>query len=130
MLSPKGRGFTLLEIMIILGIIGIIVAIAAPTWLRQREYSRARACQENLTKIDGAVETYATEFKLPNGAAINYPQDLIQPGGAAVGQGYLRAAPECPANGEYSVAAVGELPECSVKDSFPGYPPHEIPAFY
>ena len=44
-------GFTLVEIMIVVGIIGIIIAIAVPAFLRQREMSRARACQDNLKTI-------------------------------------------------------------------------------
>ena len=50
------KAFTLLEVLIVLAIIGIIVSIAAYTWFRQREISRGRACQENLTKISDAKE--------------------------------------------------------------------------
>ncbi len=64
------KGFTLVEIMIVVAIIGIIIAIAVPAFLRARENSRATACQENLTKIDGAKEQYALEFKYANDTVI------------------------------------------------------------
>jgi prepilin-type N-terminal cleavage/methylation domain-containing protein len=126
MLRPRKSetGFTLVEIMIVLAITGIIVAIAAPTWFRQREISRAISCQENLYKIYGAAEQYALEFRLNTGAPINYPTDLVQPGGVAVGQGYLRSNPDCPASGVYSLAAVGQTPTCSIGTSVTGFPPH------
>ncbi len=118
------KAFTLVEIIIVLAIVGIIVAIAGPTWFRQRELSRATACQENLLKIHGAEQQYAMEYRLSVGSAINYPADFIQPAGANVGQGYLRGAPDCPANGLYSIAAVGETPTCSIGTSIVGFPPH------
>lgn len=123
----RPKGFTLVEIVIVLAIISIIVAIAAPTWLRQRETSRARACQENLTKISGAVEVYAAEFRLANGSAITFPGDLVQPAGAPQGDGYLRSAVECPSGGTYSVAAVGDPPDCSIGAGDPQFPPHVLP---
>jgi prepilin-type N-terminal cleavage/methylation domain-containing protein len=123
-INRSNHGFTLTEIMIILGIFGIIIAIAAPTWFRQRELSRAVACQENLYKIHGAETQYALEFRLGQGAPVSYPSDLVTPGGVAQGAGYLRAAPECPGQGVYSLNAVGETPVCSVGNSIPGFPPH------
>ncbi len=57
------KGFTLVEIMIVVAIIGIIIAIAVPAFLRARENARGRACQENLSKIDGSKEMWALEEK-------------------------------------------------------------------
>ena len=106
------KGFTLVEIMIVVAIIGIIIAIAVPAFLRARENSRGRACQENLAKIDGSKEQYGLEFKLGNGADITMTQ-LIQPNLAAVGEGYLKKAPGCPANGSYTVGVLGADPSCN-----------------
>ena len=112
------KGFTLVEIMIVVAIIGIIIAIAVPAFLRARENSRGQACQENLSKIDGAKEQYALEFKIANGEDVDWPE-LIQPGGAAVGEGYLKATPICPSSGEYTVGAIGTVPVCSIGDNDP-----------
>ena len=122
------KGFTLVEIMIVVAIIGIIIAIAVPAFLRARENSRGQACQENLTKIDGAKEQYALEFRLSNGAAVNF-QDLIAPpgtSGASVA-GYLKATPTCPSGGGYSVNKVGIIPSCTIGTNNGGYLPHVMP---
>lgn len=127
-MTSRKSGFTLVEVVIVLAIMSIVVAIAAPTWLRQREQSRARACQENLTKIDGALTVYATEFRLSNGASINFPDDLIDPNSTGnTNQGYLRGEPKCPTNGSYTVTKVGVVPECSVGSTLADYPPHALP---
>lgn len=112
------KGFTLVEIMIVVAIIGIIIAIAVPAFLRARENSRGQACQENLSKIDGAKEQYALEFKLANASDVDWPE-LITPGGAEVGEGYLKTTPTCPAGGEYEVLAIGTAPTCSIGDNDP-----------
>ncbi len=118
----RTSGFSLVEIMIVMAVISIIVAIAAPTWLRQREVSRARACQENLVKIDGAVEMYATEFRLSNGATLTFPDDLVDPGATGnANTGYLRTSPQCPSGGQYSGGTVGQSPQCDVVTVIDGY---------
>lgn len=100
------RAFTLIEIMIVIAIIGIVVAIVATTWLRQREVARARACQETLSKIDLGKESYAHENHVPDGAAVGWG-DLI---GSTL---YIKRTPHCPAGGEYRVGVIGQSPTCS-----------------
>jgi prepilin-type N-terminal cleavage/methylation domain-containing protein len=121
-------GFTLVEIMIVISVIGIVVAIAAPTWLRQREITRGRSCQENLVKVSGAKEVYALEFKLSNGAPCTM-QALYQPPGTTMpsGQGYMKAVVQCPSDGVYSVNAIGKDPTCSIGTSVLPFEPHLLP---
>ena len=126
--ETRQQGLTMLEIVIVLAIISIIVAIAAPTWLRQRENARGVACQENLTKIDQAKEQYAMEFRVSNGGVIIYPDDLISPpGSSGPNQGYLKVIPRCPADGIYSANPVGADPTCSIGSSVAPYEPHILP---
>lgn len=121
------KGFTLVEIMIVVAIIGIIIAIAVPAFLRARENARGRACQENLSKIDGAKEQYALEYKLSNNSAITYPDDLITPpGSTAAGSGYLKSAPRCPANGTYTAGNIGTNPVCSIGSNTGVFEKHEL----
>lgn len=100
------RGFTLLEIMIIVGIIGILIAIAIPSWIRARSLSAQRSCQENLTKIDGAKEQWALENQ--QGGVVT-PVDADLYGESR----YVRASPMCPSGGSYTIGNLQTRPSCS-----------------
>lgn len=103
------KAFTLVEIMIVVAIIGILIAIAVPGFVQARTTSRARSCQENLTKIDGAKEQWALEN---NKSTADTPTwaELAPAGGA----GYMKKEPKCPQGGVYTIGAVGTEPTCSV----------------
>jgi len=113
------HGFTLVEIMIVVAIIGILIAIAVPGFIRARSQSRMRACQENLQKIDGAKEQWALENNVQTGvtptATDLYGENL-----------YVRSTPVCPGGGTYSINAIGEAPGCSLSDTDASYP-HVLP---
>ncbi len=127
MKKHNAKGFTLVEIMIVVAIIGIIIAIAVPAFLRARENARGQACQENLSKIDGAKEMYALEFRLSNGSGVDF-QNLIFPGGGATpGQGYLKATPQCPSGSTYTVANIGTAVTCGVGTSNTPFIAHVLP---
>jgi general secretion pathway protein G len=119
------KGFTLVEIMIVVAIIGIIVSIAVPAFLRARENSRGRACQENLMKIDGAVEQWALDFRESNGSSVGMA-------GIVGSDMYLKRTPLCPSGGDYSGSAVdtfvvGSDPTCSIGSSSDPFVHHVIP---
>ena len=105
--QKTSKGFTLVEIMIVVAIIGILIAIAVPGFVRAREQSRNRACQENLTKIDGAKEQWALETNAAAGDAVA-STDLV---GADL---YIKRDPVCPASGTYTYGNVGVDPTCSI----------------
>jgi len=106
-------GFTLIEIMIVVAILAVILAIAGPTWIRQRGLSQQRVCQENLQKIEGAKEVWALDFKQPPDAVPGW-DDLVQPDGS----GYLKSEPSCPSSGVYTIGAVSDATTCSVNEPF------------
>ncbi len=119
-------GMTLVEIMLVLGLIGILIALAIPGWIRQRESARGYACQENLSKIDGAKELYTYEHHLRGGNIIQM-SDLW----AMDGTGYLKKEPQCPGGGSYAVNPVNFPPTCSYygNELFESSPKHLYPEY-
>src|SRR6187401_2388668 len=59
--TSNKAGFTLVEIMIVVAIIGLLAAIAIPNFVRARKTSQTNACINNLRQIDGAKQQWALE---------------------------------------------------------------------
>ena len=113
-------GFTLVEIMIVIAIIGLLCAIVIPNYVKARANAQANACINNLRQIDTAVQQFAVEKNKHVGDTIIYPDDLT-PYIKLNSRGNL---PGCPAGGNYSLTAVGTMPSavCSLGNNVS--PPH------
>ena len=59
--TSNKAGFTLVEIMIVVAIIGLLAAIAIPNFVRARTTSQTNACINNLRQLDGAKQQWALE---------------------------------------------------------------------
>ncbi len=99
------RGFTLVEIMIVVGTIGLLAAMALPNFIRSRQTAQANACINNMRQIESAKEQWALENNQNVGDVITEAE-----AGDYIGGGY----PSCPGSGTYTIGVIGTKVTCSL----------------
>jgi len=106
----KRAGFTLVELMIVVAIIGMLAAIAIPNFVRARSQSQTQACINNLRQIDDATQEWALDTLQAATATVSFGN--IQP--------YLKNQITCPSAGDsgtfassYTLTTVSNKPVCN-----------------
>lgn len=88
----RQRGFTLIEMMIVVAIIAILVSILVPNFVRARAQAQTSACESNLKEIATAIELYQTDNdRYPDSGTVDGQNDQLQP--------YLKQTPVDPVAG-------------------------------
>jgi len=102
-LFRKEEGFTLVELMVVVLIIGILVAIAIPVFNAAKAKAQERTCFANERTIEGAFQTYVAEHDGTVPAAVG---DLVPD--------FIKVAPTCPDTAAgYTFDAAGTVADCA-----------------
>lgn len=106
-IRAKRAGFTLVEIMIVVAIIGMLATIAIPNFVKARNNAQGKACISNLYQINGAIASWSLEMNKGPGSSVTY-NDISS---------YLQNAVVCPAGGttfedSYTLTTVDAQPVC------------------
>ena len=121
--TSRKAGFTLVEIMIVVAIIGLLAAIAIPNFVRARSTAQMNACINNLRIIDGAKQSWALE-KGQLASAVPADTDI----GPYLGRSGSVSNIVCPLDTaktfdtSYTPGAVNTAPVCKIQPADANYP--------
>ena len=112
MLILGRRGYTLVEIMIVVAVIAILMSVAVPNYFKSGKTTSKNTCISNLRQIDGAMEQWAMDNNMSEGSIPSLSQE------ESIYNYVDGGKPVCPSGGEYTIHAVNSRPQvtCSRED--------------
>jgi prepilin-type N-terminal cleavage/methylation domain-containing protein len=105
MKTTRRSGFTLLEIMMAVTIIGFLAGLAIPAFMKSRRTTQATRCINNMGQIEAAKEQWSMETFADIGSDC-FESDITMY--------FKKGFPKCPASGTYTVNPIGSNVICSV----------------
>jgi len=104
--KAQPKGFTLMEVMIVVSVVTMLATIAVPKYIRAQTQSQKQSCIYNLKQLDGAVQQWAMDYKKQSSDAVTETAISV----------YLKnnTIPDEPASGSYQFTIVSETPTCSL----------------
>jgi len=103
----------LVVLPVMIGIIGLLAAIAIPAFVQYRDDTQSTLCINNLRQIQHAKEVAAVRNGYTNGTRIT--PELLEP----LIDGGIKSL-ECPGGGVYRIRPIGTEPECTVHGTISG----------
>jgi len=109
MRTSRKSGFTLVEIMVVVAIIGLVAVLTLPNFVRANSVSQKNACISNLFQIQSAIHQWALETEAPAGAPVQFSNIST----------YLRNTVVCPSGGtnfagSYTIINTSTQPVCKL----------------
>jgi prepilin-type N-terminal cleavage/methylation domain-containing protein len=107
MRTSRKSGFTLVEIVVVVAIIGLVAVLTLPNFVRANSVSQKNACISNLFQIQGAIHQWALETQAPSGTPVQFSNLAV----------YLRNTVVCPSGGtsfgnSYTIKDTATQPVC------------------
>jgi len=104
--NQAASGFTLIEVLLLLVVVGFLLGVALPNSIRAQKEANAHHCRANLEDIQYAIQLWVSTGSVGPGEKVTFEKIL---------EHLDRGRVNCPSGGDYNLSAVGEKPSCTIE---------------